>query len=271
MRARPRHTCLIPHRVWLILAVLPVAAFGVDFTFEIPPVPVSVDIAGQDVALTISGEVIASPEKPGERDQSFRLNLRADLGALQARLTPLLQAELNKPDRCGERISVQNATLVPATPAGHMAVQLHFEKWVCIKALGQESAKKLVGGDATIQVILTPRVESNATPDRTDAGQAVRLDAEIGAIDADGPLGELLRSGSVGPALRDRIRDALQKAMQKSTDLEGVVPAQARRFVTIQTIAFGDRGSGRLELDLAGRLRVPGDQVSSLLEQLGNR
>jgi hypothetical protein len=71
----------------------------------------------------------------------------------------------------------------------------------------------------------------------------VRLDAEIGNIDADGSLGEVLRSGSVGAA---------------------------RPFVTIQSAAFADGGNGRLALNLAGQLLVPGPQVSSVLEQFRN-
>jgi len=241
--------------------VLTGAALSADFTFEIPPVPVSLNIAGQPGALTISGNISESPAKPGESEQSFHLNLRADLADLQNHLTPLLQAELNQSNRCGERISVENATLVSGAPAGLMTVQLHLEKWACFKAFGKENAKRLLGGNGAVQVILTPRVEE---------GNAVRLDAEIGNIDADGSLGEVLRSGSVGAALRDKIRAALLKAIQKSADLEAVVPAQARPFVTIQSVAFADGGSGRVALNLAGRLLVPGSRVSSMLEQFRN-
>ncbi len=263
-----RHICLILRRTLIALAVTAGIAFAVEFTFEIPPVPVSIDIAGQRIALTVSGAVSGSPAPPGPGDQTFKVKLLADLGDFQSHLTPILQTELNKSDRCGERLSIRSATLTPASPAGILAVQAHFEKWICIKALGQDSAKKLIGGDATLQVKLTPRVE-DATQGKT--GQTVRLDAEIGTINADGPLGELLRSGTVGPALRDKIRESLLAAIQKSTQLDGVIPAEAQRFVTIQTIAFGDRGSGRLELDFAGRMQLPGDQIAAVLDQLGNR
>jgi hypothetical protein len=50
-----------------------------------------------------------------------------------------------------------------------------------------------------------------------------------------------------------------------------VIPAQAQPFVTIQSIAFADGGSGRLALNLAGRLMVPAQQISSVLEQFLNR
>jgi hypothetical protein len=248
------------YRVWIVLAALPAAAPGADFTFEIPSVPVSVNIAGQPVAITISGDVSGSAANQGEN--AFGLHLRADLADFQNHLTPLLQAELNQSNRCGERIAIQNATLVePTAPTGRLTVQLHFEKWACFKALGKENAKRLLGGNGTVQVILTPRVES---------ASMVRLDAEIGNIDADGSLG-VLRSGSLGATLRDKIREALLKAIQKSADLETVIPAQAQPFVTIQSIAFADGGSGRLALNMAGRLMVPAQQISSVLEQFRNR
>ena len=46
---------------------------------------------------------------------------------------------------------------------------------------------------------------------------------------------------------------------------------QTRRFVAIQNIAFVDAGFGRLALDMAGRLQVPGESVATVLEQFGNR
>jgi hypothetical protein len=265
--ARQRY--LILRRVWTALIVLPfllpAIALGVDFTFEIPPVPSAVDIGAQHIPLTVSGEVSASPVPPGAGDQTFPLNLRADLGELQSHMTPLLQEELNRTERCGERVSILNVTLAPAAGAADLALQLHFEKWICILAEG-DTAKKLVGSDATVHVVL------DAVLDKSAAGeQTVRLDARIGAIEADGPPGEMLRSGAVGTAVRDKIREAVLKVLQRSTNLEGVMTPQTRRFVTIQKIAFADGGFGRLALDMAGQLQVPAESVSAVLEEFGNR
>ena len=223
--------------------------------FDIPPVPVSLNVAGQPVAIVVSGNVSGAAEQP------LALNLHADLSELQSHMTPLLQAELNQSNRCGERISVEKATLVPAVPAGRMTVQLHFEKWACLKAFGKENAKRLVGGNGSVQVLLTPRVQD---------GNTVSLDAEIGNIEADGSVGELLHS-DYGATLRDKIRQALLKAIEKSAGLEAVVPAQAQPFVTIQSVEFAERGTGILVLNLSGRLKVPGAQVASVLEQFHNK
>jgi len=215
---------------------------------------VSVNIAGQPVAIVISGNVSGSPEQP------LNLNLNADLSELQSHITPLLQTELNQSNRCGERISVEKATLVPAAPAGRLTVQLHFEKWACFKAFGKENAKRLLGGNGSVQVLLTPRVKD---------GNAVSLDAEIGNIDADGSLGELLHS-EYGNTLRDKIRESLVKAIQKSAGFEAVVPAQAQPFVAIQSVEFEERGTGILVLNLSGLVKVPGAQIASVLEQFNH-
>ena len=44
-----------------------------------------------------------------------------------------------------------------------------------------------------------------------------------------------------------------------------------RPFVTIQSVAFAERGTGILQLNLTGRLQVPADQLSSILAQLQSR
>lgn len=258
-----RHTCLIFRQTifGLLLAAVCGTVWGADVAFEIPPVPASLNIAGQPVTITISGSVSEPPARQGASEQSLNLNLRANLTDFQSHITPLLQAELNQSNRCGERISVESARLMPAAPAGRLTVQLHFEKWVCLKAFGKQNAKRLVAGDGSVEMLLTPKVGE---------GNAVRLDAEIGKIEADGTLGDLLRSGS-GPMLRDKIRDALLKAIQKTTSLDAVVPAQARPFVTIQAVDFAEQGTGLLMLNLRALIEVPREQISAVLDQLRNR
>jgi hypothetical protein len=224
------------------------------------------NVSGQPIAITISGAISESPAGRGEGAQTFNFNLRADLRDFQDHLTPLLQSQLNQSNRCGERMSVEDAAIVPAAPAAHLTVRVHFEKWACIKAFGKENAKRLVGGDGTVQMVLTPAIEPGGAQ-----GNAVRLDAEVGNIEADGSLGELLRSGSLGTALREKIRESILKAVQRSTELGDVLPAQAQPFVAIRSVAFGDDANGGLALKIAGGLLVPAQQVSSLLAQFHDR
>jgi hypothetical protein len=260
-----RQSYLIWRRLATAMFLLPLMAFSADFTFEIPSAPVAVDIGAQHVAFTVSGEVSASPGRPGAGDQTFPMNLRADLGGLQSHLTPLAQQELNRSEKCAERVSIQSATVAPAASAADLAVHLHFERWVCIAA-EPSAPKQLMASDAIVHVIATPVLEKSAS-----GVQSVRLDAQIGGIEADGPLGEMLRSGTIGSTIRDKMSAAMLKLLQRSTDFDGVLALPARHFAAIQKIAFVDAGFGRLALDMAGRLQVPGESVSAVLEQLGNR
>lgn len=248
---------------WILLTVLPLPVQAAGLTFDIPPLRTSLNVSGQPIGLIVSGVVSESPATRAEGARTFEVNLRADLRDLQDHMTLLLQSELNQSNRCGERLSVQQAEIVPAAPSARLAVRVHFEKWACLKAFGKENAKRLVGGEGTVHMILTPAVEP---------GGAVRLDAEVARIDADGSLGELLRSGSVGAELREKIRDSILKAVQRSTDLGNVLPAQAQPFVTIRSVAFGESGDtgGRLTLQIAGSLLVPAQQVASMLAHLSS-
>ncbi len=193
----------------------------------------------------------------------FKLELSADLAELQRNMTGLLSSQLDKDDHCGDCIAIQNAILVPAEPASVATVQLHYERWACIKAFGKQQAKRVVGGNAVVPVKLTPGVdESNAE---------LRLVPEVGAIEADGSLGELLRSDAVGEMIRDRIRTSILSAMQKGTNLSATLPPAAQGYATIENAAFRDGGSGRLIVVLDGQLRITKEQVQVLSKQVKER
>lgn len=211
-------------------------------------------MAGQPLTITVSGSVAQ------DNQQAFRLRLDAELTDLQSHITPLLAAEVNQSNKCGERVSVERAALAPAMPEAKLTVQLHFEKWACLKAFGKETATKLVTGNGIVHMLLTPQADEST----------VKLDAAIGDIEADGTLGQLLHS-DFGNALRDKIRESLRKAIERSSGLEAVVPQPARPFVTIQSVEFGERGTGILMLNLAGHLSLPADQASAILNQFRNR
>lgn len=63
----------------------------------------------------------------------FHLGLKADLGDVQANLTALLGSQLNRSDRCGERLSVERVSLLPAPPSGPLKASFHSEVWACAK------------------------------------------------------------------------------------------------------------------------------------------
>ena len=207
----------------------------------------------QPVAITVSGSVasVSAGNNPG----SFHLTLTADLGDLQQNITTLLSSQLNRTEKCGERLTIDRATLVPSTPAALLTVYLHYEKWACARVFGKDAVKRLVSGNGVVEVRLTPAVEANHT---------IRLQSEIGSIQADGTLGEVLRSGSLGTALREKVRATLASAMDK-VNLQTSIPAELQPVATIQSARFGD-AAGRLSLDLSGEVRISVQQFRSLMD-----
>ncbi len=233
---------------------------GQELTFKIPPAKFSVNIENQPIAITASGIISRVAAERGEN--VFRLKLIADLSDLQQNITQILQSQLDRSERCGERLAIQNATLTPLAPASVVVARLHFERWTCVKVFGKERPNKLIGGNGSIEIKLTPSVENDST---------LRLVPEIGRIDAQGPLGELLRSGSVGAALREKITKALLSAMQKGTNFKATLPPVAQDYAIIQNAQFQDDGSGNLGVVLDGEIRISNEQIKVLANQLKER
>jgi hypothetical protein len=248
--------------VWgVAMAAWPITVGAQNATFKIPPVKIPLKIKEQTVTITASG--LVSVESKNKDTNIFRLELNADLGELQQNMTGLLASQLEKDDACGERITIEHADLVPVEPASVATVQLHYERWACAKVLGKEKSKRLIGGNAVIELKLTPAIEENNTE--------LRLVPEVGKIEADGSLGELLRSGSLGDMLRDKIRTSILSAMEKGTDLSVTLPPAIQGHATIQNAEFKDAGSGRLMVVLAGEGRITREQIQALSKQLKER
>ncbi len=121
---------------------------------------------------------------------------------------------------------------------------MHYERYVCTKALGKEIVKRLVGGNGVVEASLTPAVGD---------GHIV-LTAQVRKVDADGSLGELLRSGSLGDSIRTKIAASIESAVQKAANLKTALPAQVESSAAIKTVQFADGGAGRLWLTIAGEL-----------------
>jgi hypothetical protein len=102
-------------------------------------VKIPLDVKDQSIATAASAILTISSR---EQLRILNLQLTGDLSGLQRNLTSLLSTQHDEDDRCGERIAIQNATLKPAEPASIAVVQLHVERWVCVKVLGKQAAKK---------------------------------------------------------------------------------------------------------------------------------
>jgi hypothetical protein len=245
----------------LAMAAGAVPARAQNVTFKIPPVKIPLKIKEQ--SMTITASALISMHSKDKETSIFKLQLTADLGELQQNITALLTSQLDKEDACGERIAIEHADLTPVAPASLAVVQLHYERWACAKVLGKEKTKRLVGGNALIEVKLTPAVEENNTE--------LRLVPEVGKIEADGSLGELLRSGTLGDAIRDKIRTSILSAMEKGTNLSATLPPAIQGHATIQNAEFKDGGSGRLTVELDGEGQITKEQIQALTKQIKER
>jgi hypothetical protein len=244
-----------------VLSTLPATLPAQDATFRIPPQKIPFTFKDQQ-AYIVASATVSMVSKSSAAD-TFRLQFTADLTGLQENLTPLLSAQLDKDDKCGERIAIQQATLTPAPPAAIATVQLHYERFACVKAFGKQQAKRLVAGNALVPIRLTPAVEQD--------NSQLRLNPEVGEIQADGSLGELLRSGSLGEMIREKIRDSILNAMQKGANLSATLPPAAQPYATIASAQFQDAGAGHLAVQLVGEIRVPRDQLQAVTQQLKSR
>ena len=214
---------------------------------KLPPFKTSIALEGQPLAITVWGTV--SP--------AF-LSATVDLGDFQEHLTPILAAQLNRSDKCGERLTVEKATLAPS---GLLTANVHYEHFACAKAFGKEIVKRLVGGEAVVEVNLTPSVAENR----------IAMDAEVRRIDADGSLGEALHSGSFGDSIRQKIAANIESSVRKSADLKSALPAGVESVLTLRKVKFADGGSGRLWLTIEGGLHLDPGQFQGLTKELISR
>jgi hypothetical protein len=244
----------------LILASLP-AANAQDLTFKTPAVKIPLELKDQRIMIVAFAQITRVSEERGVN--VVRLDLTADLSDLQQNMTTLLSSELDTDDRCGDHIEIQHASLTPQDPAGLVVVQLHYERRACVKVLGKQQATKLVAGDAAIQIKLTPVVEDNNTK--------LRLMAEVGSIEADRSLGQLLRAGPLGEMLRDKIRNSVQSALQKGAELGATLPPSVQPYAMIQNARFRNAGAGRSEVVLTGEFRITNEQLQSLAGEVKTR
>ncbi len=200
--------------------------------------------------------------------------MTVDLGSFQENITPVLRAQLNRSDRCGERLSVERATLAPAAPSSVLNVQVHYERFGCVKALGKEVIKRLMGGNAGIEVDLSPSVEEPTSrenpvrenPDRENPNdrQSISLTARVRKIYEDGSHGELLNSGQLGDSIREKIGASIESAVRKSANLKSSLPPEVAELASIKSVQFADGGGGRLWLAIAGEAGVLAAQFQDL-------
>jgi hypothetical protein len=228
--------------------------------FNLLPATNTVKFGDQTIDIHVSG-VVSNAATEGTQN-NFSVKLTADLWDLQQNITGVLRDELNKADRCGEQIAIQTATLVPQEPGGVVVAQLHYERWTCSALLGREASNELTEGNATIEVRLMPAVAGDGT---------FRLTGEIARINAEGLVGDLLRSGTLGEALRDKVTESILSIMRQGDDFKSSLPSEARNYATLRRARFEGTGSGRLRAVLDGDMVVSNENLTAVSNGLKQR
>lgn len=232
-----------------------VLANSQDVTFNLPAATNTVTIAGQTLQVTVSGILSETATDAGKR--SFRLEIMDDLTDLQQNITEVLSAVVNSDNDCGERLSVRHATLMPAVPAGSLSLQLHYERWACLRIAGQTAPTELAENDGEVEIRLLPAISQSG----------LQLKADFGRIGPSGMMADSLRNGDLGASLRDKVSQAILSAMRSADDFKTALPL-ALEGSKLETARFEDGGAGDLTLMLQGQSQLSQDQAKSLADQL---
>lgn len=230
---------------------------GQGNAFNLPAVKNSVLLANQPVTITTSGMVSQSAMSAGagSPSQTFQVELTADFSELQENMTAVLRGQLDRAERCGERIAIQRATLAPLAPESVAVAQLHYERWSCFGRDENEIAE----GYGTIEVELTPAVGEDGE---------LRLLAKVRHVDATGLIGELLRSGSLGDRVRDKVVETVLSAARRGGDFNVLLPSAAKGHAKLQRAQFQAVGSGGLIVVFDAEIQVSNEAAVALAEEL---
>lgn len=229
---------------------------GHDVAFNIPAFKSSVTIANQPVAITTSAVIFRQAAENGEN--VFKVEATADLSDLQQNMTAILGAQVNKGERCGERIEVEEATLTPSDPASVVVARLHYARWVCRRMMGSETANEMAEGNATVEVKLTAAVGADGEP---------QVAAEIGRVQADKFLADLVRSGALGDALREKIARSMLAAI---ANFKSALPPAAAS-TKARSVRFENTRADELSAVVSGEMRISEEQTKLLGSQLKER
>ena len=227
-----------------------------DLSFNFPQVRNNARVADRTISIRTSG-VLSQTSAQGDQ-RNFSLEMTLDLSDLQQTVTEVMNSQLYQAKACGERLSVRQASMVSADPAGSLTLKLHFERWSCSPAFGSV-ATELGEGEGTVELRLIPSVE---------ASNVLKIAATIKRIDAGGMMGEELRSGDLGTELTDKVAKAILATVQTGADFKTTMPGAAQNTATLQTARFQDSGSGGLKFVIDGQMQLSNEKVELLARQL---
>lgn len=228
-----------------------------ELTLNLSSVESVIYIEKRPIAITLAGTISKAAAEDHNR---FNLELAGDFSDLQQKIGEILESKFDQSDPCGEQVRIQEAALTAQAPASLVVTQLHLARWTCFGSLGQASPNELAEGNGTIELKFTPLVEQNRT---------LQLVPSVNRVDADAFVGEQLRSGSLGTALREEITRLLLSAMQTGVYFKAILPAVAQENAVIEKAEFREAGGVRIVLD--GTIQISDEQVKLMVNQLKDR
>jgi hypothetical protein len=232
-------------------------ASGDDQTFRLPAVKSTENIGGQTIAFTTSGELAQVTAEGGRR--TFKLEMVADLTDLQRNITDLLRGQFDKTGSCGEQLTIRQASIAPANVVSSLNVQLHYERWICLRTGGQPTSTLLAESDGSVDMKLTLSVDPSSN---------LKLTSEVSRVDATGMMGESLRTGDLGSQLRDKVSRSILTALQNGVDLKTALPPAVKDAAAVHEARFHDAGAGILSVVFDGQIELSNDQVNLMASQL---
>lgn len=227
-----------------------------DVKFALPKVTTRVNIGHRAVVIGVSGVLSQTASQDDQR--TFQFEATVDLSELQRSLTEILNAELYSTG-CGGRLTVKRATIVPATPASSLGMDLHYERWSCLRLAGQTSMTELAESDGMVELTLTPTAGNS---------NVLHLTPEFKRISATGAMADDLRSGDLGDTVRDKVSSAVLLALMVGTDFKSTLPGALQNGVSLQNVKFQDPSSSGLKAVLQGQVHLSNEQVRLLASQL---
>lgn len=223
-----------------------------EFAFHLPRENTSFSVAGQSVSLPSAGVMAKVAESGG--GELFRFTLDVDASDLQRSIADILHARLDRAPLCGERIEVQDATLLPTPPSSRVAARIHFERWLCAPGSDPYAGSELMADDASVEVELIPVV----------AGNALTLSSKIVKADASPALNGDLLHGQLGDTIRGQIGAWFQSVLQKATEIDSVLPTHEQKLAILQKAEFQGSGAGLLSLTASGHVQLSDEQAKEL-------
>jgi hypothetical protein len=219
-----------------------------EVAFTMPPRKSSVTIGGQAIGLTTSAVVMRATGADG----LYKVEATTDLSDLQDNFSGVLGAMINREERCGERIRVQQATLDPQIPLSTAMARLHYERWVC--SAGYGGTREMSEGNATVNMKLTVAL---------DASGQVGISTELEQVEADRFFEDLLKSGELGAQLRAKTSAAVMAAL---ANVKTAVPGAEGE--TARSVGFVSPREGALSVVVGGELRMSAEQAKEMERQV---